>query len=104
MQKFIAGASLLSEALPVSASDLKDVGRVAKRLGGRLGSASTRKLNQKVGDLAEQQGAEVTRTAPTGGGKSTSRVPLGGDRGRRTRMQLLHYGTGLRSECKQWTL
>jgi RHS repeat-associated protein len=60
LEKFIAGASLLSEALPVSASDLKDAGRLLKAAGGRLGKPSMRELNQKIGELARQQGGKVT--------------------------------------------
>ena len=59
LEKFIAGASLLSEALPVSVSDLKDAGRLLKA-GGRLGNPSTRELNQKIGELAGQRGGTVT--------------------------------------------
>ena len=60
LEKFIAGASLLSEALPVSVSDLKDAGRLLKAAGGRLGNPSTRELNQKIGELAGKPGGTVT--------------------------------------------
>ena len=44
----------------MSVSDLKDAGRLLKAAGGRLGKPSTRKLNQKIGELAEQLGGKVT--------------------------------------------